>query len=269
MDPVEIFRGDSPVVLGLPHTGLFVPDDVEAGFNETGKALADTDWNIHRLYEGVLPGATTVRATFHRYVIDANRDPTGRSLYPGQNTTTLCPLTDFNNDPLYLPGKEPNEAEIDRRLEAFHMPYHAALWAEIERIRSRHGIAILYDCHSIRSVCPFLFEGVLPDFNIGTNDGVTCDPDVERMTAEICALAEGYTSTLNGRFKGGWTTRHYGRPEAGVHAIQMELAQKSHLMTESHPYELDPLKAERLRGVLATILSSLEQWALERANEGG
>ena len=265
MEPVEIVRGDSPVILGLPHTGLFVPDAIEADFNETGKVRSDTDWNIHRLYDGLLPDTTCVRATFHRYVIDANRDPSGASLYPGQNTTSLCPLTDFDDNPLYLAGKEPDAAEIERRLVTFHAPYHAALTDEIERIRERHGIAILYDCHSIRSALPFLFEGVLPDFNIGTNDGVTCDPEIERMTAEICALAEGYTSTLNGRFKGGWTTRRYGRPETGVHAIQMELAQKTHLMTESHPFELDPLKAERLRGVLATILSLLERWALERA----
>ncbi|WP_136659311.1 N-formylglutamate deformylase [Nitratireductor sp. XY-223] len=269
MEPVEIVRGDSPVILGLPHTGLDVPDAVLAGFNETGQALADTDWNIHLLYDGVLPGATTVRATFHRYVIDANRDPSGKSLYPGQNTTTLCPLTDFNDDPLYLPGKEPDAEEIERRLQTFHAPYHAALRKEIARIREMHGVAVLYDCHSIRSVCPFLFEGVLPDFNIGTNDGVTCDPEIERMTAEICALAEGYTSTLNGRFKGGWTTRHYGRPETGVHSIQMELAQKTHLMTESSPFELDPLKSARLRDVLSTILSSLEQRALDHGSKGG
>ncbi|MCP4317223.1 MAG: N-formylglutamate deformylase [Hyphomicrobiales bacterium] len=263
MEPVEIVRGDSPVLLSLPHTGLYVPDDIKARLNETGQALTDTDWNIHRLYADLLPGATTVRATFHRYVIDANRDPSGKSLYPGQNTTTLCPLIDFDDNPLYRKGMVPDAAEIEARRLAFHAPYHAAMAAEIERVRAKHGIAVLYDCHSIRPVAPFLFPGTLPDFNIGDNEGTTCAPDITRIVADICGGAEGYTSVLNGRFKGGWTTRHYGQPHTGVHSIQMELTQKSHLKQEVHPYALDPAKSERLRVVLGDILSSIEQWALK------
>jgi N-formylglutamate deformylase len=265
MEPVEIVRGDSPVILGLPHTGLHVPDGIMANFNATGRALADTDWNIHRLYAGLLPGATTVRATFHRYVIDANRDPTGKSLYPGQNTTTLCPLIDFDNRPLYRKGLEPDAAEVAARCAAFHAPYHAALAAEIERIRARHGIAVLYDCHSIRSVVPFLFDGTLPDFNIGDNDGETCAPEITAIVTNSCRNADGYTTIVNGRFKGGWTTRHYGQPQTGVHAIQMELTQSSHLEQEAPPFDLDPVKSERLRAVLGAILSGIEAWALEPA----
>lgn len=265
MMPVETVQGDSPVILGLPHTGLHVPPDAWDRFNETGRALADTDWNIHKLYEGLLPAATTVRATFHRYVIDANRDPSGKSLYPGQNTTTLCPLIDFNNAPIYREGCEPDAAEIERRRRHFHAPYHAVLAAEIERVRSRNGIAVLYDCHSIRSVVPFLFEGTLPDFNIGSDGGVTCDSEVERITREICTAASGYSTTVNGRFRGGWTTRHYGRPADGVHAIQMELTQKTHLAAEAPPFDLDAQKSAALRTVLADILTSLEQWALNHA----
>ncbi|MCY6382004.1 N-formylglutamate deformylase [Hoeflea prorocentri] len=265
MTPVETVQGDSPVILGLPHTGLDVPKDVWESFNETGRALADADWNIHKLYDGVLPGATTVRATFHRYVIDANRDPSDKSLYPGQNTTTLCPLIDFNDTPIYREGREPDEAEIKRRKRLFHAPYHTALAAEIKRVHSLHGLALLYDCHSIRSVVPFLFEGTLPDFNIGTDGGATCNAEVERIAREVCEAASGYSTTVNGRFRGGWTTRHYGRPDDGVHAIQMELAQKSHLAAEAPPFDLDPVKSERLRMLLADILTSLEQWALNHA----
>ncbi|MEX3007405.1 N-formylglutamate deformylase [Hoeflea sp. TYP-13] len=265
MEPVDVVRGDSPVILGLPHTGLHVPDDIWAKLNETGRALTDTDWNIHRLYKNLLPGATTVRATFHRYVIDANRDPSGKSLYPGQNTTTLCPLIDFDDNPLYREGMEPDNAEIEARRKAFHAPYHAAMTAEIERVREKHGIAVLYDCHSIRSVVPFLFEGTLPDFNIGDNGGTTCAPEITRIVADICGNAEGYTSVLNGRFKGGWTTRHYGQPQTGVHAIQMELAQRTHLETEAHPYDLDTEKSGRLRKPLGDVLSGIERWALEAA----
>uniref|UniRef100_UPI003568E773 N-formylglutamate deformylase n=1 Tax=Paracoccus seriniphilus TaxID=184748 RepID=UPI003568E773 len=234
MNPVEINRGDSPIVLGLPHTGTHVPDDVMANLNPRGRGLDDTDWHIHQLYDGLLPGVTTVRATFHRYVVDANRDPSGASLYPGQNTTGLVPLTDFDGQDIWT--TPPTEAEIEARRQAFHAPYHAALQAELERVRDLHGIAILYDCHSIRSKIPFLFEGTLPDFNIGTNLGTTCAPEIQAATQEMCAAASGYSAITNGRFKGGWTTRHYGRPAEGLHAIQMELAQSTYLTDEAAPW---------------------------------
>ncbi|GAW35813.1 N-formylglutamate amidohydrolase [Roseovarius sp. A-2] len=255
MKPVEIQQGDSPIVLGLPHTGTFVPEDILADLNPRGRGLDDTDWHIHRLYDGVLAGATTVRATFHRYVIDANRDPSGVSLYPGQNTTGLVPLTDFDGHDIW--ATPPTEAEIEERRETFHAPYHAAVQAELERVRDLHGIAILYDCHSIRSGIPFLFDGTLPDFNIGTNLGSTCAPEIEAATQDICAAAEGYTSITNGRFKGGWTTRHYGRPTEGLHAIQMELAQSTYLSAETAPWGYDEDKAARLRPHLTSILTKL------------
>ena len=261
MQPVDVIRGDGPVVLGVPHAGTFVPDDIKARFNDTGLKLADTDWHVDRLYSGLLPGATMVKANFHRYVIDANRDPEGVSLYPGQNTTTLCPTTDFDGRPIYHAGKEPETDEIEARRLAWHAPYHAALLAELERVRARHGVAILYDCHSIRSVVPFLFEGTLPDFNTGTNNGTTCASAIEAAVVSRTEAAEGYTSILNGRFKGGWTTRHYGRPAEGFHAIQMELTQKTHLATEDTPFAYDEAKADRLRAHLKDILSALENLA--------
>lgn len=261
MQPVDVFRGDGPVVLGVPHAGTFVPDDIMARFNDTGLKLADTDWHVDRLYSDLLPGATMVKANFHRYVIDANRDPEGVSLYPGQNTTTLCPTTDFDGRPIYQSGMEPQTGEIEARRLAWHAPYHAAFQAEMERVRAKHGVAILYDCHSIRSVVPFLFEGTLPDFNTGTNNGTTCASAIEAAVVACTQAAEDYTSILNGRFKGGWTTRHYGRPAEGFHAIQMELAQKTHLATEDTPFAYDEAKADRLRTHLKDILSALENLA--------
>lgn len=261
MTPVVVARGSSPIILGLPHTGTFVPPDIWEALNATGRLLTDTDWHIEKLYDGLLPNVTTVRATFHRYVIDANRDPAGTSLYPGQNTTGLIPLTDFDDQPLWIEGREPDAAETARRVELFHKPYHDALAAEIERVRAEHGVANLYDCHSIRSVIPFLFEGQLPDFSIGTNDGASCAREIEAAMVEICAAASGYTHVLNGRFKGGWTTRHYGRPEKGVHAIQMELTERTHLKTEALPFDYDPAKAEGLRKHLRAILEKLQRLA--------
>lgn len=257
MNPFEVTRGDGPLVLGVPHSGTFVPADIWQRLTPLGQKLADTDWHVDRLYEGLLPGVTMVRANFHRYIIDANRDPEGVSLYPGQNTTTLCPTTDFDGKPIYLEGEAPADEEIEARRLAWHAPYHAALQGELERVRARHGVAILYDCHSIRSRVPYLFEGTLPDFNTGTNNGATCAPEIEAAVFERTENANGYTAVLNGRFKGGWTTRHYGRPDQGIHAIQMELAQKTHLTGEDTPFTYDEDKAERLRSHLKDILDAL------------
>ncbi len=261
MTVFEVTQGNSPVILGFPHTGTEVPADLWDRLNDNGRILADTDWHIHELYSGLLADVTTVRATFHRYVIDANRDPEGLSLYPGQNTTGLVPETDFDGKAIWRQGEAPDEAETARRIEAFHAPYHAALAAEIERVKAIHGVAILYDCHSIRSRIPFLFEGILPDFNIGTDMGRTCAPEIEKAAVDAAASASGYTCILNGRFKGGWTTRHYGRPKEGVHAIQMELAQSTHLQTEVPPFAYEEEKAALLRIHLRNILARIEDVA--------
>jgi formiminoglutamase len=255
---VQVTQGDGPVVLGLPHTGTHVPEEIWARLNARGRLLADTDWRIEAHYDGLLPGATTVRATTHRYVIDVNRDPSGQSLYPGQSTTDLVPLTDFDGEPIW--DTPPDEAEVQDRAGAFHVPYHAALRAEMERICERHGVAILWDCHSIRSWIPFLFEGTLPDLNIGTNMGATCDPRVQHAVTDLAA-ASGFTHIVNGRFKGGWTTRHYGCPDQGWHAIQMEIAQSAYLDAEAPPWTLSEEKAARLRPVLRGMLHALADLA--------
>ena len=253
---IEVARGDGPIVLGLPHTGTQVPAEVRAGLNDVGRALADTDWHVERLYDGLRGDVTSVRTRVHRYVIDVNRPPDGASLYPGQATTGLCPLTDFDGRPIHREGRAPDAAETEHRRAAYHAPYHAALAAELARVKAIHGVAILYDCHSIRSHIPHLFAGILPDFNIGTNLSTSCAPRVEAVVADRVAQAEGYSHVVNGRFRGGWTTRAYGQPDAGVHAIQMELAQATY-MEETPPWRyLDP-KAERLRGHLSRILNDL------------
>lgn len=260
MTPVEVIRGDSPVVLGMPHCGTHVPRDIRARLNDRGRALADTDWNIHKLYEGLLPGATVVRATFHRYVIDANRDPSGASLYPGRNTTGLVPLTDFDGRGIWQ--TPPSEADIVARRAAFHAPYHATLEAELNRVQAAHGVAVLYDCHSIRSHIPYLFDGTLPDFNIGTNGGTTCAPAIAAAVAALCRAADGFGTVVDGRFKGGWTTRHYGRPGEGRHAIQMELAQSTY-MAEAPPWPYLPERAEAIRPHLQNILARIDRLARE------
>ncbi len=255
---IEVIEGDRPLLLAQPHVGTWLPEAVEAGMTATGRDRTDTDWHVDRLYADLLPGATVVRARFSRYLIDPNRPPDDRSLYPGRHTTGLCPRTDFDGAPLYLPGREPDAAECRARLERYWRPYHEAIARELARLRRRFDHVLLYDCHSIRSRIPRLFAGRLPDLNLGTNDRRSAHPllieTAERLLAE--AEAEGFTRVTDGRFKGGYTTRHYGRPHTGVSALQMELAQSTY-MQEAPPRSWCEERAARLRPVLARLLETL------------
>lgn len=260
MDWLRVHRGEAPLVVAIPHGGTELAG-LDDAFVSPWRARLDTDWWVEDLYAFVRDlGATTVATGISRSVIDMNRDPSGASLYPGQATTELCPTTTFDGDRLYR-GAVPDADEIARRKQAFFEPYHAALAAEIERLRVLHGRVVLYDAHSIRSHVPRLFDGELPQFNIGTNGGATCAPELEAAVAAICA-ASGESHVLNGRFKGGWTTRHYGRPESGVHAIQMELAMRGYMaeptaLDETNwpsPLDSAPAILPTLRQVIAAAL---------------
>lgn len=259
MNPVSVKEGTSPVVIAVPHAGTWLPDDIRARLNARGAALADTDWHVDRLYDGLLPGAAMVVANFHRYVVDPNRPPDGASLYPGQNTTGLVANTDFDGEPIWT--EPPTPGEIAARVTGYHAPYHAAVAAALAAAKARHGVAILYDAHSIRSRIPFLFEGMLPDLCIGTADGTSCAEAVSEVAVEIASRSARYSHVLNGRFKGGWTTRHYGQPSNGIHAIQMELAQSAYLRNEAAPFAFDEKRAADLRELLSQILHRLEALA--------
>ncbi|MHA1523299.1 MAG: N-formylglutamate deformylase [Alphaproteobacteria bacterium] len=267
---VTIVEGTSPVILAQPHCGIGLVPGLAARLTSGAQALGDTDWHIDRLYDGLAADATIVRANLSRYVIDLNRDPSGVSLYPGQNTTGLCPLSGFDGKPLYLPGQAPGKAEIAERTRLYHAPYHGALSAQIDRVRAVHGIAVLYDCHSINSALPFLFEGQLPVFNLGTFDGRSCAPALARAAASVLGSAEidGFDWVVNGRFKGGWTTRHYGDPQAGVHGVQMELAWRGY-MEETAPWKYQNDWASKLRPHLARLLGALEAVALQPSEPTG
>lgn len=267
---LEIKRGDAPLVVSFPHTGTDIPADIEGKLTSPWLARKDADWWVERLYDFAQDlGATTIRTAISRSVIDVNRDPSGASLYPGQATTELCPTTSFDGEPLYRSGEAPDETEIARRRETWFVPYHAAIEAELTRLRANHGAVVLYDAHSIRSAVPRLFDGLLPHFNIGTNRGATCDPALA-ATIERCCDAEGFTHVLNGRFVGGWTTRHYGRPGKGFHAVQMELACRGYIDEPAEtnpttwPTPYDPARAAALRSILRSVLSSCLSFAKDQ-----
>jgi formiminoglutamase len=271
-DFIELTRGEAPLLISMPHTGTDIPPEVEAELASPWLARKDTDWWIDRLYDfAVELGATVLRTTVSRTVIDVNRDPSGASLYPGQATTGLCPITSFDGEPLYRSGREPDEVEIARRRSRYFDPYHAALAAELDRLRSGHARVVLYDCHSIRSVVPRLFDGELPHMNVGTNSGASCDASLQRAIEAVCS-ASSFSWVANGRFKGGWITRHYGRPDRGVHAVQMELACRSYMdepvglvSEETWPTDYAVSRAAMMRNVLREALHGCLGWTSSAA----
>lgn len=270
-DWLQIYRGDSPLIVSFPHTGTELPDALATQFVSPWLARRDADWWVHELYAFAQQmGATTVRTAVSRSVIDVNRDPSGTSLYPGQNTTGLCPLTTFDNQPLYRDGHGPDEAEIARRRDTWFVPYHDALAAEITRLRAQHGTVVVYDAHSIRSHIPHLFDGQLPQFNLGTNGDTTCDNALTDVVDNLCAMS-GMSHVRNGRFKGGYITRHYSDIPGGVHTLQMELACRGYMHEpeavdeHSWPTPLDPDHAAPLRATLQQVLDACLDFATSRS----
>jgi formiminoglutamase len=269
---VEVTRGTSALLVSIPHTGILIPSDIEKDLASGWLARKDADWHIERLYDFAGEfGATIVRAAHSRTVIDVNRDPSGASLYPGQATTGLCPIETFDGEPLYKQGRAPDRFEIDRRRQLFFQPYHAALNREIARLKETHPRIVLYDCHSIRSVVPRLFEGELPHMNIGTNSGASCDSTFAHVIQAVCDASE-FTWTSNARFKGGWITRSHGRPALGVHAIQMELACRSYLDEpipavdkNNWPPAYDEARAAYMRATLKSVFKACASFARRAA----
>jgi len=264
--PYRYRRGTSPLVVSMPHVGTFVPHSVGRQLADCAARRPDTDWHLPRLYD-FLPelGATVIQATHSRYVVDLNRPPDGSNLYPGRDTPRLCPVDTFQSEPLY-PAGEPDEAEIGRRVEGVWRPYHRRLATEIARVRAEHGVVLLWDAHSIVSVAPRLFEGRLADFNLGTADGASCDRGLADALAVALTRHSGYTSVLNGRFKGGYITRHYGSPAQGVHAVQMEMAEATY-MQETSPYTFVAERAQGVRRILREQFAIALAWARQRSGD--
>ena len=259
--PFVFHQGTQPLLISMPHAGTYVPPTLAARFTEEARQVPDTDWHMERLYAFAKDmGASILAATHSRYVVDLNRPPDGASLYPGQSVTGLCPVDTFDDTPIYTRGDVPDGAEIAARRDAVWAPYHAQLRAELDRIRAQHGVAVLWDAHSIRSVLPRFFEGKLPDLNLGTADGASCSPALAQELLAIARSAPGYTGVLNGRFKGGHITRHYGQPERNIHAVQLEMTQCSY-MQEALPFSYLPEVAAGVQPHLERMLKTVLAFA--------
>lgn len=246
MDIFTLETGQAPLLLSLPHDGSLIPETLAADMTPEARQAPDTDWFVSRLYAFARElGASILYPRHSRYVVDLNRPPDDASLYPGQNTTGLCPAVQFSGAPVYLPGRAPDAEAIRARVQTWWQPYHAALAAELERLRNRFGRVVLWEGHSIRSQLPFLFPGRLPDLNLGTAGGASCSAALQARLEAVLAAQSDYSHVVNGRFKGGYITRHYGRPETGVEAVQLELAQLTYMDEASVTWQ--PERAEALR----------------------
>jgi len=253
MQTYTLHRGSTPLFVSLPHDGTALPDDIAARMTPAACRVPDTDWHVSRLYAFARElGASIIVPRYSRYVVDLNRPPDDTSLYPGQNTTGLCPLVQFSSAPVYLDGQQPSPDEVAERVQRYWRPYHTALGEEVERIRATHGRAVLWEGHSIRSIVPFLFEGRLPDLNLGTAAGASCSAGLQRRLSAVLGAHACYSSIVNGRFKGGYITRHYGQPERGIDAIQLELAQCNYMDEDSFEYREE--LAVRLQAVIRELL---------------
>jgi N-formylglutamate deformylase len=256
MDEVfELHRGTAPLLISLPHDGEALPPEMLPRLTADARRLPDTDWQVSRLYAFARElGASILRPYHSRYLVDLNRPPDDLSLYPGQNTTGLCPTIQFNGQPVYLEGEAPGADEIAQRVERWWKPYHAALQGELQRLKAQHGRVLLWEGHSIRSAVPYLFEGRLPDFNLGTAAGASCAPARQQRVEAVLAAQRDYTWVANGRFKGGYITRHYGKPDAGIDAVQLELAQCNYL--DEDRFEWDAARAAPTQALIRRLLEA-------------
>jgi N-formylglutamate deformylase len=242
-------RGEAPLVVSIPHLGTLIPPPLRPLYTDAALTVADTDWHLDRLYAFARElGATVIGARVSRYVIDLNRPPNDESLYPGQTTTGLCPAETFRGEPIYKPDCAPDATQREARVAQYWQPYHEALASELTRLRERHANVLLWEAHSIAGVLPRLFDGKLPDLNLGTQEGRTCAPAVQQAAVDAMA-ASTYTWVANGRFKGGYITRHFGAPERGIHALQLEMCQSTY-MNEQAPFDYLPQRAEAVQPTL-------------------
>ena len=256
MKGLTLHKGESPLIISFPHSGTELTEGLRERLTESAVGIPDTDWHVPQVYDfSEHLGASRIHAKYSRYVIDMNRDPSGASLYPGQATTGLVPTELFDGAPIYREGQAPDATETEDRRQHYHQPYHAALTELIAAAKSRHGYAVLWDAHSIASVVPRLFEGRLPDLNLGTNEGATCAPRVQRGATDSMIAQSNYKTIANGRFKGGWITRNYGDPANNIHALQMEIAQTAYML-ERPPWTFDEDKAALLRPVLKSMIEA-------------
>lgn len=257
--------GSTPVLISVPHAGTEIPAEMAARMTSEALDLPDTDWHVPLLYDFAKHiGAGLIVAKNSRYVVDLNRDPSGKPLYPGADNTELVPTTTFGRDKVYRSGLAPDDQEVAQRVQRYWKPYHDKLSGELDALKARHGIAVLWDAHSIPSVVPRFFSGKLPDLNLGSAKGASAAPDLVEAVVAVFKTTNAFSSVLDGRFTGGYITRRFGQPQTGIHALQLELGQASY-MDESPPYRFDHHRAAPMKALLLKTMEAVTTWAKARS----
>jgi len=252
--------GRTPLLISMPHVGTQLPADQRHRYTQRALEVEDTDWFLDRLYSFAGDGgATLLMPRYSRYLVDLNRAPDNAPMYPGQNNTELCPTRHFTGDPIYLPGQAPDATEVQRRVAGYWRPYHDTLQAQLQQLKAQHGHVVLFDAHSIKGTLPWLFEGTLPDMNLGTANGASCAPALQQAVAAVFAAQGSYSHVVNGRFKGGYITRQYGQPTSGVHTVQLEMAWSAY-MAEDMPCRWHAQRAAAVTPLLQRLVQTLLEW---------
>jgi N-formylglutamate deformylase len=260
-DVFTLYPGSKPLLVSMPHVGTQIPIELQHRYCERALQVEDTDWHLEALYDFVkTSGASLIVPNYSRYVIDLNRPSENTPMYAGSNNTELVPTRFFTGDPIYKPGMEPDNEEITHRVATHWKPYHEALSDELARIRQRHGHAVLFDAHSIQPELPWLFEGHLPDLNLGTVMGNSAAPSLRAALADVLASQTRYSQVVDGRFKGGHITRHYGQPSEGWHAIQLEMSWGCYMSDAMPPYVMDEVRANQVRPLLQQLVQTMLNW---------
>ena len=256
----SLHNGNSPLVISMPHVGSAIPDDQAERYLPRALAVEDTDWFLDRLYAFARPlGASLLVPSESRYVIDLNRPRDNVPMYAGTNNTELCPTRFFSGELLYREGCAPDHAEVARRVAAYWQPYHDALTHELDRVKAHHGHAVLFDAHSIKSELPWLFDGTLPHLNLGTAEGRSCAPTLRTALTDVLASQSRFSQVVDGRFKGGHITRHYGQPTQGVHAVQLEMCWRAY-MDEGPPARWNDAGAAEVTPLLKRLVRTMIGW---------
>ena len=271
MNTFTLTEGHLPLLVSVPHAGTEIPSDLQQSFTDKALQVEDTDWHLEKLYAfATSMGASLIAPRYSRYVIDLNRPPDNVPMYPGSNNTELCPTRAFTGESIYQ-GAVPDKAEIARRVALYWQPYHIALATELAKLKAIHGYALLWDGHSIKSHLPWLFEGKLPDLNMGTANGNSCHSSLQHALEATLNKACSSTHTsnnvfdyvFNGRFKGGYITRTYGQPAQNIHAVQLEMCWSTY-MQEYTPnqatFELDAQRVANITPVLQALLQAMLNW---------